>query len=155
MASLSTSSEVSLGERLRAAKDSLHILEDYPWLGTGLGTFDVVYPQYRSFPSDLRWDHAHNDYAEALAETGLLGGCLILSALFLGFRSGFRGLRDRLSHGTGWIQTGAAIGCCGLLVHALADFNFHIPANALWFAISLGIATSPCRQPHRPFAKQS
>jgi O-antigen ligase len=155
MASLSTSSEVSLGERLRAAKDSLHILGDYPWLGTGLGTFDVVYPQYRSFPSDLRWDHAHNDYAEALAETGLLGGCLILSALFLGFRSGFRGLRDRLSHETGWIQTGAAIGCCGLLVHALADFNFHIPANALWFAISLGIATSPCRQPYRPFATQS
>ena len=151
MASLSHSSEVSLGERLRVAKDSLHILGDYPWLGAGLGTFDVVYPQYRSFPSNLRWDHAHNDYAEALAETGLVGGFLILSALFLGFRSVFRRLRDRLSHETGWIQTGAAIGCCGLLVHALADFNFHIPANALWFAISLGIATSPGRQPHRPF----
>ena len=151
MASLSPSSEVSLGERLRVAKDSLHILRDFPWLGAGLGTFDVVYPQYRSFPSDLRWDHAHNDYAEALAETGLAGGFLILSALILGFRSGFRRLRDRLSHETGWIQTGAAIGCCGLLVHALADFNFHIPANALWFAISLGIAMSPGRQPHRPF----
>jgi O-antigen ligase len=150
MASLSPSSEVSLGERLRVARDSLHILGDHPWLGAGLGTFDVVYPQYRSFPSDLRWDHAHNDYAEALAETGLVGGFLILSALILGFRSGFRRLRDRLSHETGWIQTGAAIGCCGLLVHALADFNFHIPANALWFAISLGIATSPGRQPRRP-----
>jgi O-antigen ligase len=150
MASLSPTSEVSLGERLRVAKDSLHILRDFPWLGAGLGTFDVVYPQYRSFPSDLRWDHAHNDYAEALAETGLAGGFLILSALILGFRSGFRRLRDRLSHETGWIQTGAAIGCCGLLVHALADFNFHIPANALWFAISLGIATTPGRQPHRP-----
>jgi len=151
MANLSPSSEVSMGERLHVAKDSLQIIRDYTWLGTGLGTFDVVYPQYRSFPSDLRWDHAHNDYAEALAETGLVGGFLILSALFLGLRSVFRGLRDRLSHETGWIQTGAAIGCCGLLVHALADFNFHIPANALWFAISLGIATSPGRQPRRPF----
>jgi len=32
------------------------------------------------------WDHADNDYAEALAETGLAGGLLIVCALVLFLR---------------------------------------------------------------------
>jgi fumarate reductase subunit D len=29
-----------------------------------------------------------------------------------------------------------------MLVHSLADFNLHIPANAAWFAALAGIATT-------------
>ena len=47
-----------------------------------------MYPPYRSFSSDLEWDHAHNDYAEALAETGIAGAVVILSALGLFVCSG-------------------------------------------------------------------
>jgi hypothetical protein len=32
-----------------------------------------------------------------------------------------------------------------LLVHGLADFNLHIPANAAWFSFLAGLATSPAR----------
>ncbi len=35
--------------------------------------------------------------------------------------------------------------CCGLLVHNLADFNLHIPANAAWLAACAAIATSPTK----------
>src|SRR5439155_15560712 len=38
------------------------------------------------------------------------------------------------------IRLGAAIGCCGLLVHSFFDFNLHIPANAAWFAVLAGLA---------------
>ena len=65
--------EVELRDRLVAARDSLGILRDHPWLGAGLGSFETAFPRYQSFPSDFLWDHAHNDYAEALAETGLAG----------------------------------------------------------------------------------
>ena len=82
--------EVELGNRLVAARDSLGILRDHPWLGAGLGSFETAFPRYQSFPSDFLWDHAHNDYAEALAETGLAGGALILCALGLFFRLAFR-----------------------------------------------------------------
>ena len=154
IASLSQSPDVSLAQRLQVGKDSLQILRAHPLLGTGLGSFIAVDPQFCSFPTDLHWDHAHNDYAEALAETGLVGGVLILWATILGFKLAFGSLRARLAHSTGWIQVGAAIGCCGLLVHGLADFNFHIPANALWFAICLAAATSPspasAEPAHRP-----
>jgi O-antigen ligase len=138
------SPEVTLGDRLRVSKDSLRVFWSHPWLGTGLGSFEPVFPQYRTFPSDLEWAHAHNDYVEALAETGLAGGTLILLALWLGLRAVFRDLGERLTSEAGWVQTGAAIGCCGLLVHSFVDFNLHIPANAMWFAICVGISTSSC-----------
>jgi len=133
--------EVTLAERMFVSQDSMHIFADYPWLGTGLGSFEVTYPRYQSFATDLMWDHAHNDYAEALVETGLVGGSLILSAIVLFLWLAFHNLRKRLQHEAGWIQLGATLGCCGLLVHSFGDFNFHIPANAAWFAVCAAIAS--------------
>jgi hypothetical protein len=57
----------------------------------------------------------------------------------------FRRVRERLQDATGWLQLGAAIGVCGILVHSLLDFNLHIPANAAWFAFSAALATA---RPH-------
>ena len=165
MADATHSPEVALADRLAPAKDSLRILRDHAWVGTGLGSFETVFPQYQSFPSDFTWDHAHNDYAEALAETGAVGGALILCALGLFFwpvfkevvshqfsvaRPAFRtpdslspapSAESRVPNPVSLIQLGAAIGCCGLLVHSFVDFNLHIPANAAWFAVCAAIAT--------------
>jgi O-antigen ligase len=138
---LGDSPEAALGYRKNVPLDSLRIFLDHPWMGAGLGSFRVVYPRYQSFPSDLLWDHAHNDYAEALAETGLAGALLILWALGSFFRLAFRNLPERIIHGRDSIRLGAAVGCCGLLVHSLSDFNLHIPANAAWFAVCAACAT--------------
>jgi O-antigen ligase len=141
------SPELTLGDREVVALDSLHILRDHPWVGTGLGSFEIAYPAHQSFPTDLVYDHAHNDYAETLAETGLVGGLLMVAALVMFFGLAFRKLAQRLRHDAGWIQLGAAIGCCGLLVHSLVDFNLHIPANAAWFAACVAIATCSTPRP--------
>jgi O-antigen ligase len=130
------------GDRKSMALDALRMWRGHPVLGVGLGDFETAYPRYQSFPSDLWIDHAHNDYAEAVAETGLVGALLILSALALFFRLAFRDWGSSLRSQAGWIRLGAALGCCGLLVHSLWDFNLHIPANAAWFAVLAGIATS-------------
>jgi O-antigen ligase len=130
------------GDRKSMALDALRMWRGHPVLGVGLGDFETAYPRYQSFPSDLWIDHAHNDYAEAVAETGLVGALLILSALALFFRLAFRDWGGSLRSQAGWIRLGAALGCCGLLVHSLWDFNLHIPANAAWFAVLAGIATS-------------
>jgi O-antigen ligase len=142
------SQQIEVDSRARAAvsKDALRLFGDHPLAGTGLGSFEAVYPQYQSFPSDNIWDHAHDDYAEVLAETGLVGGVLILASLVFFGPLAFRNLPDRLSGAPGWIQLGAAIGCCGLLVHSLVDFNLHVPANAAWFAVCAAWAT--CGPPH-------
>ena len=127
--------------RKRVALDSLHMLRDHPAFGVGLGNFEIAYPPYQTFPSDLSVDYAHDDYIQAAAETGLVGTVLIVSALALFFHLAFHS-PHRLESSHGWIQLGAALGCCGLLVHSFVDFNLHIPANAAWFAVLSGIATT-------------
>jgi O-antigen ligase len=134
-------SEVELGHRLAAARDALGIWRDHPWLGAGLGSFETAFPRYLSFPSDARWDHAHNDYAEALADTGLAGAVAILAAIVLFCRLAFGNLR--LRHRAGWLPFAAALGCSGILVHSFADFNLHMPANAAWLAFCAALATVP------------
>ncbi|HEV2247575.1 MAG TPA: O-antigen ligase family protein [Terriglobia bacterium] len=135
--------DVTLENRLTVSRDALAELRDYRWLGTGLGTFDTVFPQYQTFATDLAWTHAHNDYVEALTETGIVGGLIILSGLLLLGWLVFRRLRERTYDVQWWIQLGAALGCCGLLIHSFADFNLHIPANMAWFAVCAGISIAP------------
>ncbi|PYY12101.1 MAG: hypothetical protein DMG69_02295 [Acidobacteria bacterium] len=142
--------------RKSMALDSLRMWRDHLVLGVGLGNFETAYPGYQSLPTDLWIDHAHDDYLEAAAETGLVGAVLILSALALFFRLAFQDLRHRLRSEGGWIRLGAAIGCCGLLVHSFFDFNLHIPANAAWFASLAGLATTgeqSSNSRHSPFSQ--
>ncbi len=138
---LARSSDVSLAERQAVAVDALGMLRHRAWVGAGLGSFAAAYPQYQSFPSDFVWDHAHNDYVEALVEGGLGVGALMAAALAMFFRLAFGGVAKRLESEAGQMQLGAALGCCGLLVHSAFDFNLHIPANAAWFAVCAALAT--------------
>jgi len=135
--------DVTLENRLAVGRDALAEVKDYPWLGTGVGSFAEVFPQYQSFPTNLTWNHAHDDYVEALTETGIVGGVIILSALVLLGWLAFRDLPGRFRSARGWIQLGAALGCCGLLIHSFADFNLRIPANAAWFAFCAALSTMP------------
>jgi O-antigen ligase len=130
------------GDRKNMALDALRMWRGHPVLGVGLGDFETAYPPYQSFPSDLWIDHAHNDYVEAFAETGLVGALLILSSLALFLRLAFRDWGHPIRSSASWIRWGAALGCCGLLVHSMWDFNLHIPANAAWFAVLAGIAAT-------------
>jgi O-antigen ligase len=142
IANLTRSPEVSLGDRKVVTLDTLAMVRDHPIMGVGLGSFRIVFPRYQSFPDSKIWDHAHNDYAEFLSEAGLLGGLLLLGALLLFFRLAFRHLKEKLKTEVGRIQLGAALGACGLLVHSSFDFNLHIEANAVWFAVCVALATS-------------
>lgn len=136
----SHSADVSFRDREQVGLDSLRMFRQHIWSGAGLGSFEYAYPQYQTVPGDAVWEHAHDDFVELLAETGLAGGILGLIAVVIWCRLAFQNLSERLRHGIGWVQAGAAIGCCGLLLHSLVDFNLHIPANALWFATCAALA---------------
>ena len=51
-------------------EDTWRLFLDHPLLGTGLGTLEIVFPPYDSLYDGKVVNHAHNDYIEALAETG-------------------------------------------------------------------------------------
>jgi O-antigen ligase len=133
--------ESSAGNRPALWRDSLGIFRDHPLVGAGMGSFVTVYPPHQTAVSDLLIEHAHNDYVEALTETGLLGEVLILATLALFIPNMFMNLRVQLKYEPGWIQLGAAIACCGMIIHSFVDFNLQIPANAAWFAFCAGLAS--------------
>lgn len=130
--------------RLAITQDALHIGAMKPILGWGLGTFPYIYPEYRSFYTNLFVNQAHNDYAQIWAETGAAGTIAMVWFVFLLLRAGMRGVR----RGAIWKQNvnarlAAFTGCLGILVHSFADFNLHIAANAAMFYVLCAIATLP------------
>jgi O-antigen ligase len=123
------------GLRLAVLKDSHAMLHERPVLGWGLGTFQYVYPQFRSFYTNYLVDHAHNDYLEFLIETGLLGFAGVLWFVIVLLRSGWQKLPHWKTGLTGTVKIGAMAGCIAILVHSLVDFNLQITANAALFYV--------------------
>jgi O-antigen ligase len=142
--------EVTAGKRASMREGAWRIFLDHPFGGTGLGTLQLVYPPYESLYDGKIVNHTHNDYLEALAETGLLGG--ICCTWFLGVllvRS-LKRLRQFNNSFSGALQLSGLVACSGFLVHSLVDFNLHIPANALLFFLMAHLATAEIQQAGEP-----
>jgi O-antigen ligase len=134
--------ETSEDRRVEMAHDSLRIFWDHRILGTGLGTLQEVFPRYETLYDGLVVNHSHNDYAEALAETGSIGAlCGLVFLVFL-FWTSWKILTGEGDPRSFAYHTGALVSCLGLLVHGGMDFNFHIPSNALIFLLQAALATS-------------
>ncbi len=129
--------------RVHMWRDTLPMIRDHLWLGSGLDTFAVLSDSYRTFPSSARWAQAHNDYLQWLAETGLVGGALALWFLWTLARTVAEKMRLGADSRTRQLVAGAALGCLLVLLHSLVDFPLRIPANALLFASLWAVITAP------------
>jgi len=134
--------EVSSGKRASMRRDTWRIFVEHPWMGTGLGTLQIVFPAYDTLYDGRIVNHAHNDYLEALAETGIAGG--LCCALYLGlllFHSAQQLSRGHASFAA-VLNLSGLVACAGFLVHSVVDFNLHLPANAQLFFLVATLATS-------------
>ena len=136
------SMEVKEAKRTSMRHGTWHIFLDHPVLGTGLGTLQLVYPPYETLYDGKIVNHAHNDYLEALAETGIAGG--LCCAWFVGilFLVALRTFQETTRNFAAALRLAGLTACCGILVHSLVDFNLHIPANAYFFFLMALLATS-------------
>lgn len=102
----------------------------YLTTGSGLGTFMVAYPEFRSEEVFGLNRHAHNDYAQFLIETGVIGISILSLMVFMTFYHSLRVIRNRRN----LVYRGAALACLialiSIAIHSLVDFNLQIPANA-------------------------
>ncbi len=146
--------EATVGKRASMRQDTWHIFLDHPVTGTGFGTLQIVFPPYETLYDGKIVNHTHNDYLEALSDTGLLGG--LCCAWFLGilFWEALKRLRQINNSFAGALQLSGLMACSGFLVHSLVDFNLHIPANALLFFLMAHLATSEIQQVAPPPAPQ-
>jgi O-antigen ligase len=134
--------EVSSGKRASMRLDTWHIFSEHPLTGTGLGTLQTVFPAYETLYDAKVVNHSHNDYLEALAETGIVGAACC--AWFLGalFFHSLRRLLLRDKSFSAALHLSGLVACSGFLVHSLVDFNLHIPGNALLFFLLANLATA-------------
>ncbi len=129
---------------------------DHFWVGVGPAHFDVRFRGYRPDDVQTRPCWAHNDYLNALADWGAVGGAIIAVALAcLGVgalktwkyvhrgKTDFEVKRsDRAAH-----VFGVSIGLLALLIHSVTDFNMQIPGNAI-----LAVALMASLSSHLRFA---
>ena len=141
--------ENSFQGRHEVWKGAFSLAANFPLFGTGLGTFRLAYSPYKASGfGATTYDHAHNDYVEMFADTGMIGSipwiaffCLFL---FLVTRSWFR--NDSFFAGT--IGTGCIAAVIAALVHSLADFNLQIPANTAILFVVMGMTWRMTEIPH-------
>ena len=116
------------------------LVRDFPVFGAGLGTFAAAYPAYekRGGP-EMLLVHAHNDYLESLAELGFLGTALLLGLILVLAVRSFLVWRERRNPEVKGLALGGIVSLAGMGIHAVTDFNLHIPANLILFAVVLTV----------------
>jgi len=143
--------EISTGKRISMTRGALHIFLDHPLIGAGLGTTVAVYPRYETMYDGRLVDHVHDDYAETLAEMGLLGGACGIAFLILLIRRAKEAYLTEQGHFSRALHAGAIAAVVGMLVHSFVDFNLHIFSNALLFLVQASLATMPAVASGRAF----
>ena len=128
--------DVTVGRRLSMFRGAAHIFLDHPIKGCGFGNAGGRFPAYENAYDGKVVDHAHNDYIEGLAETGLLGGLCGVIFLWTLYREGRKNFMCRAGPLFARAACGAIMAVCGLLLHSFVDFNLQIPANALLFLVA-------------------
>lgn len=135
--------------RIVAAKVAGRMFLASPVLGTGLGTYGDLYPALQRSEHTLFF--AHNDYAQLLAESGLLGCGLLGAAAWLFGSRLWRFCRERPPTKR-VIDAGAWAALAGAAAHGVFDWNMHAPANAFLACVVAGLALSsvtPAGQPQQ------
>ena len=140
--------------RAQVWQDSLDTVSDFWITGSGMSSFQYIFPAYRSFGGRRFFSWAHNDYLQLVVELGIPGLFLCGLLLFWIVRRAIR-VREKLAHQTRLRDLHA--GYCGatlaVSLHSFTDFGLHLPANAALFAVVLGVVTG--LSPSRRSAKSS
>jgi len=135
--------------RTLATADTLRIFDSSPLLGCGFGSFQHVFPMFQSPAIDSgRWLHAHNDYAELLAEGGLVGTGLVIAVAVI-FALTLRTRLPKVSTRTKLFVAGLGVGLVAVALHSLVDYSLHKPANALFLAAVGAMAISAAHHARR------
>ena len=124
--------EVGLEQREQLFEVARPIARDYPWFGTGPGTFGWVFQLYRGATNAYWPAQLHNDWLETRITFGWVGTALIGAALVLVLARWFRpgGI-----HGGRRLIALIWLAMAGVLVHARWDFPFQIHSIVFLFLL--------------------
>lgn len=142
MATLSSTD--SLGDRWQLTLSTLRAWRSFPLWGIGLGAHEFVFPMFDSGTSPILAQHADNDYAQLLEETGVVGAALLAAFVLIIARMIYllcRRGRTSLSAAA----FGLAFAAVAVALHAATDFGQRLPAVFCLSAIICGLAVQIAR----------
>ena len=122
--------------------DARRWLKDAPLFGTGLGSFETIYPAYQDLELRATVAHAHSDWLEIALESGMLGLLAALAAAGLAARAALRTWRAARSEEMRALIGGGLAAAAAFSIHALFEFCFQIPGNAVVFLGIVGFLLS-------------
>ena len=140
------------GEAARAVlwRAGWELAREKPLLGTGAGSYGVLFERHRPerFWDDPRW--VHNDYLNTLSDYGLVGFLLSFGVASVLLGRCLRLLRtDGRSGSAGGpagrmrsIRAGLVIGLLAFALQLCVDFNLKIPALAQMAAVAAALVIS-------------
>lgn len=132
---------------------AFEMVKDSPILGTGPGSFKLVYPAYRrpqifyiENAHNNETQHAENEYLEQAATGGIVGLALFLWLCVFLFTCTFKNLKAPLpskpstdEKETRFYLLGYGAALAGLLIHATVDISIHFASSGLLLAVFIGV----------------
>lgn len=125
--------------RIAYLKGALGIIRDNLILGTGLGTFKLVYPQYMPPKRGYGTQHVHNSYLEIWAEVGLLGIILFLIFIWQLISAGLSSFTNTANQEYRLVMLGLFSGTVAFLLHNIIEFTFYCPEVSLYLWLLAGL----------------
>ncbi|WP_374256850.1 O-antigen ligase family protein [Aquabacterium sp.] len=142
--------EETIEARLQPAARAIPMIALRPWFGYGGGTFYTEFPPFKTQDMLLRgwfFDHAHNDYAEIAADTGLVGLGFLMVLGIMTVKRAIEHTAVTSRSVTRGVAYGVFMSMCCIALHSFVDFNLHIPANAFTLVTIMSLMwAAPWRQ---------
>ena len=127
--------------RVSAWVDTVQIIRNHPWVGTGFNTYRTAMVLYQTSSHRVSFQEAHNDYLQLASEGGLLVGLPVAFTIFMFVGEVRHRFREAPKAGTTyWLRVGAAIGMVAIALQSLVEFSLQMPGNAMLFALLAALA---------------
>jgi O-antigen ligase len=117
----------SVGARFAYWRAALIIIDRHPVLGTGPGTFQIPYAQFKH-PDDEMAKLCHNDYLEQATDSGVLGFLIYVSMVLTLLLRLYRYSIQKVP--LDWFNLAVWLGIFGLCLHSLVEYHLYVPALA-------------------------
>lgn len=125
-------------------ENSRPIAKDFPWVGTGPGTFPAIYDAYRGKAAQDREAYLHNDYLQTRIEWGRIGMTLLLTALALAWIPSALRTRHTIPP---LLTLFLWLTLAGCLLHARFDFPFQVFSILQLFLVLLALTLAHGSRP--------
>jgi O-antigen ligase len=125
--------------RLQIWSDALALWHSAPILGTGLATFGVAFPRFRTIEAPVTFTHAESDWVQLLTDTGLLGLGLALTAVLSLALALTRRYRDASAKAGRLFSLASLVALLGSVVQGVGNYNLPVMSSLIYLGLALAL----------------